>query len=65
MLGDAYDLGVLTGFGFALWVLLMGFWIVVLARTSIGAYTGALLKAPPQPPPPPPPTERTASRAPS
>lgn len=52
VLGDAYDLGVLTGFGFALWILLMGFWIVVAARTSVGAYTGALLKAPPPPPPP-------------
>ncbi len=54
VLGDAYHLGVITGFGFALWILLMGFWIVVAARTSAGAYTGMLLKAPPAPPPQPP-----------
>ena len=53
VLGDAYHLSVITGFGFALWILLMGFWIVVAARTSAGAYTGTLLKAPPSPPQPP------------
>ena len=53
VLGDAYDLGVLTGFGFGLWVLLIALWSVVAGRTIAGAYTGALLKAPPGSPPPP------------
>jgi len=52
VLGDAYNAGYLTGFGFALWVLLIGFWIVVLVRTVAGVFTGALLKAPPTCPPP-------------
>ncbi len=51
VLGDAYNADYLTGFGFALWVLLIGFWVVVLVRTVAGAFTGALLKPPPSCPP--------------
>ena len=49
VLGDAYDAGYLAWFGFALWALLVAFWVVVLVRTIAGLYTGALLKAPPMP----------------
>ena len=47
VLGGAYEAGYLTGFGFALWILLVAFWTVVLVRTIGGVYTGSLLKAPP------------------
>ena len=47
LLGDAYEAGYLTAFGFALWLLLTGFWAVVFARTIGGTYSGSLLKAPP------------------
>lgn len=46
LLGDAYGAGYLTGFAFALWILLVAFWVVVLMRTIAGVYTGSLLKAP-------------------
>ncbi len=52
LLGDAFDAGYLTAFGFVLWILLVAFWSVVLVRTIAGVYTGALLKAPPPAPAP-------------
>lgn len=46
LLGDAYEAGYLTGFAFALWVLLVAFWAVVLVRTMAAVYTGALFAPP-------------------
>jgi C4-dicarboxylate transporter/malic acid transport protein len=47
VLGSAYNANYLNDFGLTLWVLLIGFWAIVLARTVAGTFTGALLKAPP------------------
>jgi C4-dicarboxylate transporter/malic acid transport protein len=47
LLGDAFEAGYLTGFGFALWILLLAFWLLVLVRTLAAAYTGAIFAPPP------------------
>lgn len=47
LLGDAFAAGYLTGFAFALWVLLLAFWLVVLVRTLAAAYSGAIFRPPP------------------
>ena len=46
LLADAYQTTALRIFGFALWLLLLFFWTVVLVRTTAGTYSGALLQAP-------------------
>ncbi len=46
LLADAYGSAPLRVFGFALWVLLVFFWVVVVVRTAAATYTGALLGPP-------------------
>lgn len=46
LLADAYQVAALGMFGLVLWLLLLFFWTVVLVRTIVGTYTGALLQAP-------------------
>lgn len=50
LLGDAYEAGYLTGFGFALWIALLAFWAVVLFRTVGSVLSGAIFAAPPPAP---------------
>jgi len=56
LLGEAYETGLLTGFGFALWIALVGFWVVVVVRTVSAAHSGAIFAPPPTSPAAPQPT---------
>lgn len=46
LLADAYQVALLGIFGFALWLLLLFFWTLVLAKTAAAAHTGSIFQGP-------------------